>query len=151
MCSLAILRHVRLGYVVHPQASAYLGSFLCFLVRTPTNLTSKRPYRYAKLYIESSIYHSTSGCPFTLFQSKFTLCVTIVCSPNSSLTTLATHVTFRGLQSSVSCPLETFHRNVRSVNGTISFKRHNVRSKSLAVSRYHQNVRALVVSVRTAR
>ena len=36
--------------------------------------------------------------------------------------------------SSVSCPLESFLKNVRGVNRTVSFKRHSVRTKSLPVS-----------------
>ena len=55
-------------------------------------------------------------------------------------------------KSSVSCPLQIFFK---TVNITVRFKRRSDRTKSLpvsqssvSVSRWHQNVRALVVFVR---
>ena len=36
--------------------------------------------------------------------------------------------------SSISCPLESFLKNVRGINITVSFKHHSVRMKSLHIS-----------------
>ena len=42
--------------------------------------------------------------------------------------------------SSASCPLESFLKNVRGVNITVSFKRHSVRMKSLHISQSSASV-----------
>lgn len=56
--------------------------------------------------------------------------------------------------SSISCPLESFLKNVRGVNITVSFKRHSVKMKrlhisqcSVSISRQHQSISCIRYNV----